>query len=538
MEQMVMMKILLVDDDPYFIEGITNLFNWKEHNYVIVGNAVNGEAALILCHSQMPDIIITDIRMPVMDGLLFSDYVRRLLPKAGIILLTSYPNFEYAQRAMNLKIQDYLLKNDKDLEEKLFLALNQKRIGILRQREEDEERESYRTFVHDSAVVLKDAFYQNLLISASHKQPLPETEFKFRTGRVGYMHLEINRGLLLEKRYADEEKNVLVDAFRQGIQSFLRESPLEFDFFSHSDFEFGIVFQIASSLSSEDLIISTLYPMGRNLINYIKRAFHFDSTVYIGPLVSSLERLHEVWQCIEKAKNRRFYEGIGKAYVSTESGVYAEGRFNEVQLHWLNVLEHLLENPYTDGNPRSLDTFQREIQESRPDPVLLKRWTRFWLEKTFQSPGRAEEVSEIQFHEIENELQSLELFSDLKQWVAYQISRLSQRSRIPMRREIREAIRYIEENYREAVTASVVAEIVGFSISQFCREFKRYTGESFTDYLLRYRINRAKELILKNKYDKLYKISEEVGIENFGHFSKLFQRYTGKKPKEFQKQEL
>ena len=104
-----MVKVFLVDDEIVIREGIRTSFPWENTEYVLVGEAPDGEMALPMIRDTKPDIVITDIRMPFMDGMELCRAIRRLMPWIGIIILSGYDDFEYARQGIQLGVREYLL---------------------------------------------------------------------------------------------------------------------------------------------------------------------------------------------------------------------------------------------------------------------------------------------------------------------------------------------------------------------------------------------------------------------------------------------
>lgn len=105
-----MVKVFLVDDEIVIREGIRNSFPWEESGYTLVGEAPDGEIALPMIRDANPDILITDIRMPFMDGMQLCREVKRQMPWIGVVILSGYDDFTYARQAISLGVKEYLLK--------------------------------------------------------------------------------------------------------------------------------------------------------------------------------------------------------------------------------------------------------------------------------------------------------------------------------------------------------------------------------------------------------------------------------------------
>ena len=105
-----MYKLMIADDEPIVVEGIRDGIDWKQYGIEVVGCAYNGTEAEELCRKKIPDIIITDIKMPGVDGLDFLSSVRHIVPHARFIIVSAFELFSYAQTAIELNVQAYLVK--------------------------------------------------------------------------------------------------------------------------------------------------------------------------------------------------------------------------------------------------------------------------------------------------------------------------------------------------------------------------------------------------------------------------------------------
>ena len=127
-----MYKMLVVDDEPNMVEGITHGINWRQYDIEEVFAAYNALEAMDICGQERPEIILTDIRMPGMDGLEFIEKVRTELPDSEILLISAFEEFSYAKRAISLNVASYLVKpvKPKDLIREICMSterLNEKR---------------------------------------------------------------------------------------------------------------------------------------------------------------------------------------------------------------------------------------------------------------------------------------------------------------------------------------------------------------------------------------------------------------------------
>ncbi len=154
------MKVFLVDDEIVIREGIRESFPWEETSYTLVGEAPDGEMALPMIRDTNPDIVITDIRMPFMDGIEFCRVLRSQMPWIGIIILSGYDEFEYARQAIALGVKEYLLKPI--YSEELRQVLDKVSVQIEEERKTREHAESLRSRMNTDGRFLKEKLIGSL----------------------------------------------------------------------------------------------------------------------------------------------------------------------------------------------------------------------------------------------------------------------------------------------------------------------------------------------------------------------------------------
>ena len=164
-----MTKVFLVDDEIVIREGIRNSFPWKETEYALVGEAPDGEIALPMIRDTKPDILITDIRMPFMDGLELCRIVRRQMPWIGIVILSGYDEFEYARQGIQLGVKEYLLKPI--TAEELKQVLDRVSAALKAERSDRERSESLRRRMESGSLFVKEK-----LLSALYAEDAAETD--------------------------------------------------------------------------------------------------------------------------------------------------------------------------------------------------------------------------------------------------------------------------------------------------------------------------------------------------------------------------
>lgn len=164
-----MYRVFLVDDEIAIREGIRNTAFWNGGKYMLVGEAPDGEMALPMIQDEQPDIVITDIRMPFMDGMQMAEELERLMPRVEIIILSGYDDFNYARRAMSVGVQEYLLKPVSSVD--LYNALERASARIDKERQQRKLIDSLRSRVEEKNLFLKEKILSSIL-----SEPVQESE--------------------------------------------------------------------------------------------------------------------------------------------------------------------------------------------------------------------------------------------------------------------------------------------------------------------------------------------------------------------------
>ena len=156
-----MIRVFLVDDEIATRESIRNFFPWEESGYTLVGEAPDGEIALPMIQDSKPDILITDIRMPFMDGLELCRRLKQRLPAAKLVVFSGFDDFEYAKQAIQMNVSEYILKPINAAE--LSAVLRRLKDQLDRERTERQNMEFFRSQYTESLPVLQELFYTRLL---------------------------------------------------------------------------------------------------------------------------------------------------------------------------------------------------------------------------------------------------------------------------------------------------------------------------------------------------------------------------------------
>lgn len=412
------MKVFLADDEIVVREGIRESFPWDDTPYTLVGEAPDGEMALPIIRDTNPDIVITDIRMPFMDGLELCRTLRSQMPWIGIIVLSGYDEFEYARQCIRLGVREYLLKPINA--EKLKEVLDKVSAQILEERKTLEHAASLRARMESD-----DKFIKEKLIGLFYNDEAADEDVPNALKQLSAMGCNINAPFyaVVDAAFSPERKG--------------QEAASELAYGSG-----GVMYASASRTGSRLLVL------GSTVEEAEERAYAFASS-----LVRELERL----EC------GSIRVGIGDMVDSPEK-IYNSFKTARHIRHL--IAERMDENAIILG--------AREMGEVDGD----------------------KKVSSV--------------ISDAKLFM-------------------------LEHFTDPNLMLQDVAKEVGMSNSRFSTVFSQQTGQTFTEYLMYLRLNKAKEL-LRTTDIKNTQIAGEAGYNDAHYFSYIFKKNTGITPTEYRSQ--
>ncbi len=502
-----MYRVLLVDDEEMVTQGLSRFVPWNEVGYEIAGTATSVARALTFLESQPVDLVITDIQMPVQNGIDLIRILKEQYPKIKTIILSGYTEFSYAQQALRLGALDYLTKPVN------FSAMRQllDRVHNLLDQEQHSEEQS-----------LQEMLAHTLIMNFANGYPYD----KARADAC----LDTTASILVVRMISKDQSPLiqsLLDDFRDRFSSCRIVLP--------SPHECLAVLENPSSLSE----------LTRQLTAFID---HYLTTVPlcagISELQSGYEQLRTAARQAAKAmhyQNARSAAGI-TAYAHVKEIFLSTGARAPKEENYIRELVEMLSAG--DKRPLLLEQFRNMLYnfETEPDGSLLQA-KRFCTEllveidASMQSFSLADDPRHLHLSETLIEVLAAgsvtEINGCMSQHLQKLIEQLKQVDDSRMAGELIDRVKgYIGDHYAENLTLSVLAEIFYVSPVYLSRLFKKKTGTNFVEYLTALRIEKAKEFLNDPKL-KVYHVAEMVGYENPRYFARLFKESTGVVPQEY-----
>ncbi len=527
-----MYRVMIVDDEPLILAGITSMLEWEEHECRIVGKASNGQDALEQMEELQPDIVITDIKMPAMDGITFMKKVQEKNYPCAFILLTNLEEFSLVKEAMQLGAVDYLVKLELS-EEALLAAMEraiEKCVGMNRAENGTWEggasaaekiRDYFKcTLVYDMPVKAEQETVA--MIEQRYRRPALLL-INFNYGNVGF-----SEGFTREdqKKAMGFAENIISEM----VRGFFRENCL----LRRDQNGFMVVVSTAGCSDYE----KEVRRMGAKLQAVMRDYFEISVTIASSGRGENLTEMQELLYQAMSALNYSYYEGKGAIIFYSEKCEEKIGRSDDFNIRFLkkDLMFSIRQNDsekYARIMDQVLELF-RECKPSRTQAVNacnhLYYFTAIQFEERDDSsfPYAVDMVGQL------NCMENLDMVIDWLTGFRDAVMRLLeeyQGHRVD--RNVELAKRYIEEHYQEKISLSQVAAELYVSIGYLSSSFKRQTGKNFSDYVSEIKIEKAKELIETRKY-MIYEIADMLGYDTPFYFSRVFKKVVGVSPREYE----
>jgi len=493
-----MLRIVIADDEERIRRGLAKLIRSASEAYEVAGEFANGDELLRFVREEGADVVITDIRMPVMDGLAVAERLQAEHPGVRCIIVSGYSDFDYARTAMRHHVRDYLLKPVDKAE--LFRVLEEVAKEIA-----DSRRQA--------------KLMRRLRLESALSGDAPEgTSVPDEAFAVWYaVRTESPVGL-------DELEDAANSDDGMACAIAVRERS------------YGVLLELAPGAPLNTAPDRAGFALAAAL------AEHTGAAIGASLPFRGSRRLREAFAEAELAAGRAFYRFERAVFVPASETMAQPVR--PVRLgDWLQTWEaefvrslQLLEAAQVE---RELNRFFEEMRSRQEPPAtlreLLVRLIGTAERETGGFAGKAEEL----FGPTDRRLEELSRFfkyDQLRQWFTERmkeaIGRIRDR-RSDSARAVDEVKAIIASNYREELDLAGLAERVYLTPSYLSRLFRQETGVTITDYLIQVRIEQAKKLLRSRPDLKTYEVGEQVGYPDSAYFTKLFKRIVGMTPNEY-----
>ncbi len=528
-----MFKVFFADDEIIVRDGIRSCLA-DQPGFTLAGEAQDGEMALSMIHEIKPDILITDIKMPFMNGLELCRIVRKIQPWIRIIILSGHDEFEYAKQAISIGIDDYLLKPF--TAEELIEALKKAGARIEAETRKEADIAKLKAQVESQAEITKDRF-----LSDFARGHIPLSDFLQGAETYGLEVLSRFYTMLLIKTEQNGKTFGETELF--SIKSFVKnlfeeDSGRSSDtsalaFLSAKD-ELCLMVKTSTKEGAEEAVFAVTDAVKHQLLKQGIKA----AGIGIGHTVERLASLSESFNEASKALQMAVQNGGGKLISAVDlQSENAETLLNLSGGEFVDKLKYALVEEIDQLIARQIELlgnnpFQFTVMGSYLIIELISACSRI-IE---QLGGKVEDVCPemLTSNFVSGAVKSVDDFSRQSRFMLNKVLRYRD-SKMNSRYGdmIMKAKRYIDENYNDQdICLRLVAEAVAVSPNHFSAVFSQECGQSFIEYLTAVRIEHAKTLLAQSEM-KSTDIAYEVGFNDPHYFSFIFKKNTGLSPKEY-----
>lgn len=528
-------KVILVDDEAEVIDIMEAKIRWSELGFEVVGSAKNGVKAFELVEKLQPDVVLTDIRMPYMDGLELSRKLNQDYPNIYIILCTGFDEFEYAKEAVHLDIKEYLLKPISAAE--LSESLMRLKENLDREREEKLNVRKLENYFQESLPALQSNLFISLMEGRVSEEDYARFSAAYQVNMKGPLFCCIV--FHTSENHVPEGMNPLL--LSMSVEREIRQRLVE-KWHCKEFLYLGNTVLIMEMGSEEQMV-----PITDECDRFCRWAYRVMGAVVtagIGTVCDNLFNINLSYEGAREAVSYRVLYGTQRAINIREIVPKEQAT--------LSLLEegrmHDLFRAIRVGNPEKIEeAVQKEIQKIHKHTVTIGQYHLAAME-TVSNFYKFCANNSLDFNEIAGNVPNLYEKvpqmdeSSLTSWMNEMARMISEELKTARNstshRLVTEAQLLVREKYMDAsISLDVVCSILGVSNSYFSSVFKKETGKSFISYLTDYRMDIAEELILSGE-TKSYKVAEKVGYLDANYFSYVFKKRFGVSPSKYRAKNL
>ena len=543
-----MLKIFLAEDEVVVRETIKRMIPWEELGFELVGEAADGEMALPLLIRQQSDLLITDIKMPFMDGLTLARLAKKEIPGLKVVILSGYDDFNYAKQAIGIGVEDYLLK---PITKNALIE----RLSEIRSRYEHEktQKEYYEKFQREMQAYEKNSsrdFFEALVGGS-----MDMMEVYKRAEKLGLDIVAEAYNVLIFTMNCDED----FSGQRDEYSSWEAESLelLENFFAGHSS---AMLFR--SNIFSYGVLLKgqreTIEENTRACVDEIRKILSRQDGrrgwfLAVGQSVERLSQIQKSYHTASRAFSQRYLYDENILYydemetmehpggqAETEDNAYLQ----KVDVNALNpaILQKFLSNGLQEETENFVKDYFYAIGQEPMESLVFRNYVilnvRFSVISFIKGLGC--DTNEMESADTEEVL--AESGKNMESAIAYAKKMISQAIEIrdqnsgnKNRSILKTAVDFIDSHYMdEEISLNTVANVANVSSNHFSALFSQNMGQTFIEYLTSLRMNKAKEL-LRCTGMRSSEIAGEIGYKDAHYFSYLFKKTQGMTPSDYRK---
>ncbi|MCR8633991.1 response regulator transcription factor [Paenibacillus radicis (ex Xue et al. 2023)] len=536
-----MYNVMLVDDDYPVLQLLSETINWEAYGLQLQGCYENGAVALEHATIQMPDILITDIGMPLMNGIELIGLLKEQKPNLRVAILSCHSEFHYAQQAMKLNVQEYVLKDTLDPAdlEKLLLQF---KVSLDQEEQVQAHQHQLQHMVDRNKELLKEKFIRRMM-----QQPIIDPQDWLLEAKAFNLDMEGKACLPILG---------FVDEYRLAKHRFMSDDILRFAMDN-------VISEVCARYDTPEVHFA--YGIKESFFLY-----PYHATLKINPFDTAIIQIKAIQDALLKYLKISMSFIIGDiCYRPDEIKLALNGLLSStVQRFYVDEGSITKQRPFIDGDidlfswyDQASKEFREMMIEKKADRIIptVKHWMEFLKEHSFPPEKVKDWVLKLLL-DLKLKLQSLQYFRstyaveslhkeildidslvELEHWLIEHfqsvIALAGEIWEQSKRTEVVQACHYVSLHLDKRISLEEVADHLFLNSSYFSRLFKKETGETFIEYVTRMKMIRAKELLDQTSHP-VGKICEMLGYDNQSYFIKIFKASEGVTPVEYRGQKI
>lgn len=498
------MKVMIIDDEPVVRKGLKKCIDWEKYGFTICGEASDGETGLQNVLSMLPDLVLLDVRMPGMYGHVLAEEARKKGFTGKFIILSGYADFDYAKKAITANVTDYLLKPVD--EDQLIAAVCQAR----------------------------DELNQERLISAYGGQNTEESR-------------NILLGNLLEGRIKWEQELFALLCKDKKVSSYqLVHVELLCADINIQKVTKDRIITLCSDLTMDSMDLEgKLYILLYGKYAITEFAGRIETVIaemqevlfYFSQVISNTAVLPQLFRDIKRTAENRFFFWRDTPYINCgDSCEKQKSPYSEDFLQLLDLLSNYILTGQNDKMKETLEHIEllirnHNISEGRAAQILVNCYLQIKKMLVEKEPGYASQTSKDMT--VLNELCHQRSLYCMITYLTEQFENMIQTKGITNKSICEKMKDYIVNHYQYSILLEDLAQLLGYNTAYLGKLFKKETGLSFHSYLMAIRMEKAKELLIKNV--KVYDAAVQTGFKDLEYFSRKFKEQVGFSPSDYRK---
>jgi two-component system response regulator YesN len=528
-----MLKVLIVDDDFTARSNFKTMIDWEKNGFELCGEAANGQNAIGMIKDNLPDIVITDMNMPILDGVALIEYIGSNFPDIKSVALSGYEDFQYVKESLKNGAVDYLLKHKLD-DISLLKVLKTASDKISR------EHKLMKQIVQ-SREILRQDFIRKLVLGdicdmRLIKEKAKELELPIDHSPLMIVVIAIDDFKHIKKRFTEDKASGFISSLTDLTVEILADMGnavmSEMD-----DGKFVIIFHFA--VHSELFIHNHVSTTVKRIRESMKRYLNITACISLGRLFYNIGEVSRLYKEVDEMLSEKII--TGKDQIFRESA----NLDNTVDFSNLDVKdEKQIMLAIKAGDIEKINQYLDNIFDRITEFRVSYKSIQMICIELIGIANRIARESALDIKELYNnneipyeEMKKHETIMDVKKWIGTIYQRLitlllGYNMHGKYTEPTNKALEYLRKNYTNDISLNQTAEYIGVNSSYLSRVFKEDYGMGFAEYLNSIRVKQAKYLIERTDI-KLKEIVKQVGFNNYTYFFKVFKMVAGITPIEY-----